>query len=189
MSDCCPKAVLVYGAEQTEGAPVIDLADVELYKGDESNPERINSLDDLAYVIYTSGTTGLPKGVMLEHGNITRLFVNDKCLYDFDEHDVWMIFHYYGFDFSVWEMYGALLFGGKLLIPTKECARDSVMLMQFIRENRLTVLNQVPLRSTTCRPRTTTATTSACATSSLAARRLTPSGSTTGIADIPAATS
>ena len=67
---------------------------------------------DLIYIIYTSGTTGNPKGVMLEHRNIVSLFVNDNQFYDFNENDVWTMFHSYCFDFSVWEIYGALLFGG-----------------------------------------------------------------------------
>jgi hypothetical protein len=63
--------------------------------------------DHLAYVIYTSGSTGKPKGVLIEHRNVVRLFFNEKAIFDFNEKDVWTLFHSFCFDFSVWEMYGA----------------------------------------------------------------------------------
>ncbi|WP_143192217.1 condensation domain-containing protein, partial [Paenibacillus helianthi] len=81
-----------------------------------TNLENINSLQDAAYIIYTSGTTGLPKGVVIEHENVIRLLLNDEMEFDFNANDVWTMFHSYCFDFSVWEMYGALLYGGKLVI-------------------------------------------------------------------------
>ncbi len=66
---------------------------------------------DLAYCIYTSGSTGRPKGVLVEHRNVVRLLKNDGLPFEFSRDDVWTMFHSYGFDFSVWEMYGALLHG------------------------------------------------------------------------------
>ncbi|WP_309251609.1 AMP-binding protein, partial [Lonsdalea populi] len=63
----------------------------------------------LAYIIYTSGSTGQPKGVMVEHRNVTRLLSSTQTLFDFDHHDSWTLFHSYAFDFSVWEIWGALL--------------------------------------------------------------------------------
>ena len=81
--------------------------------------------DNAAYVIYTSGSTGRPKGVLIEHRNVVRLFMTDSPLFDFSERDVWTMFHSFCFDFSVWEMYGALLFGGKLVIVPKETAKDA----------------------------------------------------------------
>lgn len=109
-------------------------------------PLRANTVDpsDLCYIIYTSGTTGAPKGVMVEHRNIVRLFVNDECLFDFDSDDVWTMFHNHTFDFSVWEMYGALLFGGKLVIIPKMIARDPALYLDILKEQKVTVLNQTP---------------------------------------------
>ncbi|MFH6996254.1 AMP-binding protein, partial [Flavobacterium sp. FlaQc-48] len=72
------------------------------------------SASNLAYVIYTSGSTGTPKGVLITHKNVVRLFKNESSLYDFGSTDVWTLFHSFCFDFSVWEMYGALLHGGRL---------------------------------------------------------------------------
>jgi amino acid adenylation domain-containing protein len=99
--------------------------------------------DDL-YVIYTSGTTGKPKGVRVNHKNVVRLLHNQAFPFKFSSNDVWMLFHYYGFDFSVWEMYGALLYGGTLVVPTREQTRDPEALNDLMRTNKVTVLNQVP---------------------------------------------
>jgi amino acid adenylation domain-containing protein len=81
--------------------------------GKGENLADINRPGDAAYVIYTSGTTGIPRGVMVTHGNITGLMTAGKDLFRYGSQDVWTMFHSYCFDFSVWEMYGALLFGGK----------------------------------------------------------------------------
>ncbi|MDQ1355459.1 MAG: hypothetical protein QG657_5769, partial [Acidobacteriota bacterium] len=99
---------------------------------------------NLAYIIYTSGTTGKPKGVMIEHRNVVRLLFNDKFMFDFNHHDTWTLFHSYCFDFSVWEMYGALLYGGKLVIIPKMATRDMGTYLEILRKNRVTILNQTP---------------------------------------------
>ncbi|HLP44383.1 MAG TPA: condensation domain-containing protein, partial [Candidatus Kapabacteria bacterium] len=88
------------------------------------NPANLISPRDVAYIIFTSGSTGKPKGVLIEHKNVVRLLFNERFQFDFNEHDVWSLFHSYNFDFSVWEMYGALLYGGRLVIIPKMTARD-----------------------------------------------------------------
>jgi amino acid adenylation domain-containing protein len=98
----------------------------------------------LAYVIYTSGTTGQPKGVLITHRNVARLLFTDTSLFDFDGADRWSLFHSYCFDFSVWEMYGALLYGGTLVMVPKEVAQDSIAFYDFLAEQQITVLNQTP---------------------------------------------
>jgi|GEM_PF-1147753 len=100
------------------------------------------SNDELAYVIYTSGTTGNPKGVMQTHYNVIRLFATTEDLYNFNGNDIWVLFHSYIFDFSVWEMWGALFYGGKLIIPTEEQTRDPNMLYMLCYQEQVTVLNQ-----------------------------------------------
>jgi fengycin family lipopeptide synthetase D len=98
----------------------------------------------LAYIIYTSGTTGKPKGTLIEHGNVVRLMFNDKFQFDFSKTDVWTLFHSFCFDFSVWEMYGALLYGAKLVVIPKIVARDPEKYLKQLKEQCVTVLNQTP---------------------------------------------
>lgn len=99
---------------------------------------------DLAYIIYTSGTTGQPKGVMVEHRNVINLFTCTDELYHFNHQDVWTLFHSYTFDFSVWEIWGALLFGGKLLVPDADTVKDTDVFYDLCIKESVTVLNQTP---------------------------------------------
>jgi len=109
-----------------------------------SNLHPSNNPADLAYVIYTSGTTGKPKGTLITHTNVVRLFFTDSPLFDFDSRDVWTFFHSYCFDFSVWEMYGALLFGGRLVIVPTNTARDAAAMLHLLEAEKITVFNQTP---------------------------------------------
>ncbi|MFC2146114.1 amino acid adenylation domain-containing protein, partial [Acidobacteriota bacterium] len=72
------------------------------------------------------------------------LMFNDKFQFDFNENDVWTLFHSSCFDFSVWEMYGAILYGGKLVIVPKMLARDTEGFIKLLKKNQVTVLNQTP---------------------------------------------
>jgi amino acid adenylation domain-containing protein/non-ribosomal peptide synthase protein (TIGR01720 family) len=110
----------------------------------EQAPESFVQPHNLAYVIYTSGSTGQPKGVLLEHYNVVRLFETDTPLYDFNSNDVWTLFHSICFDFSVWEMYGALFYGGRLVIVSKQVAKDATLFGQLLLSEGVTVLNQTP---------------------------------------------
>ncbi|MBQ4810066.1 amino acid adenylation domain-containing protein [Pseudoalteromonas luteoviolacea] len=98
----------------------------------------------LAYVIYTSGSTGKPKGVLVEHHNVCSLFNNTQSLFGFNEQDTWCLFHSYAFDFSVWEIWGALLHGGKLMIPDELTRKESTSFAKFVTDNEITILNQTP---------------------------------------------
>jgi len=118
--------------------------DCENITGDECNLEQINQPNNLAYIIYTSGTTGKAKGAMIEHKNVVRLMFNDKMQFEFDSKDVWTLFHSYCFDFSVWEMYGALLYGGRLVIVPKATTQDPSEYVRLLSSESVTVLNQTP---------------------------------------------
>jgi len=99
---------------------------------------------NLCYVIYTSGSTGRPKGALIEHRNVVRLLFNDRFQFQFSERDVWTVFHSFSFDFSVWEMYGALLYGGRLIVVPRRVAQDSHAFLALLAAEGVTVLNQVP---------------------------------------------
>ncbi|MCX6149601.1 MAG: amino acid adenylation domain-containing protein [Ignavibacteriales bacterium] len=100
--------------------------------------------DSTAYIIFTSGSTGKPKGCPISHRNLVRLFINDKSHFDFNSSDVWIMAHSYCFDLSVWEMYGALLFGGKIIIPDRNEVRDISAFVRLVDEHKVTILNQTP---------------------------------------------
>ncbi|MCK4258351.1 MAG: amino acid adenylation domain-containing protein [Halanaerobiales bacterium] len=123
---------------------VIKLDDPASYHLNGSNLLNINTANDLVYIIYTSGTTGNPKGVMLEHKNVVRLLINEKAPMKFDETDVWVMFHSFSFDFSVWEMFGALLYGGKLIVIPKMVAREPEKFLNLLETEQVTILNQTP---------------------------------------------
>ncbi|MAF29856.1 MAG: hypothetical protein CL820_13300 [Croceicoccus sp.] len=98
----------------------------------------------LAYVIYTSGSTGKPKGVMVSHGNVTRLFETTRAWFEFDQNDVWAVSHSFGFDFSVWEVWGALLHGGRLVPVPLDTRRSPVDLRELLLREKVTILCQTP---------------------------------------------
>lgn len=100
--------------------------------------------NNLAYVIYTSGSTGRPKGVMVTHKNVARLFKSTDCLFKFNETDVWTLFHSFAFDFSVWEIWGALAYGGRLVIVPYEVSRSPGDFYKLLCKEGVTVLNQTP---------------------------------------------
>jgi amino acid adenylation domain-containing protein len=98
----------------------------------------------MAYVIYTSGSTGAPKGVMIEHANLARLLFATEEYFHFDANDVWTLFHSFAFDFSVWEIWGALAYGGRLVIVPQLISRSPEEFYDLLCREGVTVLNQTP---------------------------------------------
>ncbi|WP_046006386.1 non-ribosomal peptide synthetase [Pseudoalteromonas rubra] len=108
------------------------------------NIEAKRAVSDPAYIIYTSGSTGKPKGVVVSHGNVERLFYSVEDKFDFTERDVWTMFHSYAFDFSVWEMWGAFFYGGKLVVVDEQQSRDPETFYELVALHKVTVLSQTP---------------------------------------------
>ncbi len=100
--------------------------------------------EDLAYVMYTSGSTGQPKGVPVTHRNVLRLFAATDSWFGFGPQDVWTLFHSYAFDVSVWEMWGALLAGGRLVVVPQDVSRDPVAFRALLQREQVSVLCQTP---------------------------------------------
>ncbi|MEU5022699.1 amino acid adenylation domain-containing protein, partial [Streptomyces angustmyceticus] len=100
--------------------------------------------DDLAYVIYTSGSTGVPKGVLVEHRCVVNRLRGTDGDFGFGPEDVWTLFHSFAFDFSVWEIWGALTYGGRLVVVDQETSRNAVAFVRLLVERKVTVLNQTP---------------------------------------------
>ena len=112
---------------------------------------------NLAYIIYTSGSTGQPKGVGVCHQQVVRLLIVSQGggfpkpsrreghpSISFDEQDCWTLFHSIAFDFSVWEMWGALLYGGRLVVVPYWVSRSPEDLLTLLEREQVTVLNQTP---------------------------------------------
>jgi amino acid adenylation domain-containing protein len=119
-------------------------ADEEVTAGDSQNLDVAVDPSAAAYVIYTSGSTGASKGAVITHGNVLRLFASTAHWFRFSSEDVWTLFHSYAFDFSVWEIWGALLYGGRLVIVPYTVSRDPDQFYQLLSREGATVLNQTP---------------------------------------------
>lgn len=126
--------------------PVVLLdADAEdLEREPAADPEVDDDLDTLAYVIYTSGSTGRPKGCKLTHRNVARLFTQTEHWFGFGPQDVWTFFHSHAFDFSVWEIWGALIYGGRVVVVPHRISRSPGEFLDLLEREKVTVLNQTP---------------------------------------------
>jgi amino acid adenylation domain-containing protein len=122
----------------------LDVTDTTLELESKETPSQSVQPSDAAYIIYTSGSTGKPKGVLITHGNLIRLFDRCQPWFDFSANDVWTLFHSIAFDFSVWELWGALLYGGRIIVVPYWVARSPREFLNLLTCHRVTVLSQTP---------------------------------------------
>ncbi|WP_420891933.1 amino acid adenylation domain-containing protein [Mycolicibacterium nivoides] len=147
IADAGPAVVLTTGALAGRldgyGVPVIEIDDPRI----DAQPGTALPLpepDDIAHIIYTSGTTGVPKGVAVTHQNVTRLFDGLDVGIEMGPQQVWTQCSSLAFDYSVWEIWGALLFGGRLVVVPESVTRSPQELQALLVEEQVTVLSQTP---------------------------------------------
>ncbi|GAA4543060.1 non-ribosomal peptide synthetase [Streptomyces collinus] len=152
LADAAPQVVLVDRDQRERCTELLARAGVParvLVQGEEppaaaTEPAPEPDWHTPAYVIYTSGSTGRPKGVVVPHSSVVSLLANTQPDMDFGPDDVWVQFHSFSFDFAVWELWGALVHGGELLVPEYGLTRSPVDFHRLVRERGVTVLNQTP---------------------------------------------
>ncbi|MDX3187115.1 amino acid adenylation domain-containing protein [Streptomyces sp. MN03-5084-2B] len=143
LGDARPALVISPRAAET-GVPCLALDDPGLATQPQTAPHREILPGQLAYVIYTSGSTGRAKGVLVSHANVTRLFASAAHRFRFGPDQVWTLYHSYAFDFSVWELWGALLHGGRLVVVPLDTARTPRDFRRLLADERVTTVCQTP---------------------------------------------
>ena len=151
MEDCGAGLILTQAKWKAKlsgpGRPALCLDEIEDQSDeweDGCAPRPFVTPANAAYVIYTSGTTGRPKGTVVTHANVVRLFESTRGWFDFGRGDVWTLFHSFAFDFSVWEIWGALLHGGRLVVVPYWISRSPDDFCELLAEEGVTALSQTP---------------------------------------------
>ncbi|TDB99091.1 non-ribosomal peptide synthetase, partial [Actinomadura sp. 7K534] len=139
-----PEDRIAYMVEDARPVLTIGPDDLDATGYDDTDLGAAIDPEHPAYVIYTSGSTGRPKGVVVPHQNVVRLLRSTEQWFDFGPDDVWTLFHSYAFDFTVWELWGSLLYGGRLVVVPYMTSRSPQDFLKLLVDERVTVLNQTP---------------------------------------------
>ena len=123
---------------------IISIDQVTVGEGFIGCARRRSTRNSLAYVIYTSGSTGAPKGVMVEHGSVTRFIRDIEELVHPTAQDTWVLVHSFAFDFSVLELWGSLLYGGRLVVASYAIVRTPTEFLELLCAEGATVVSQTP---------------------------------------------
>ncbi|WP_278262534.1 amino acid adenylation domain-containing protein [Nocardia sp. AG03] len=148
LADCGAEAVIV--DDDTASAlvpdgdtPLLTRTEIARYQADPAAP-RAADPEAPAYLLYTSGSTGRPKGVPISHRHVQCLLAAGRQVFGFAAEDVWTCAHSVAFDYSVWEIWGALGNGGRLIVVTSATTRDPRALARTVAEQGVTVLSATP---------------------------------------------
>ncbi|WP_179963642.1 amino acid adenylation domain-containing protein [Mycobacterium marseillense] len=133
------------------GLPVVDVGDPRIL-GCPCTDLPVPAPEEIAYLIYTSGTTGVPKGVAIPHHNVTRLLRALNADLELSPGQVWSQWHSYSFDISGWEIYGALLHGGRLVVVPESVATSPKDFHALLIEEKVSILCQTPSAAGTLSP-------------------------------------
>ncbi|WP_158515632.1 non-ribosomal peptide synthetase, partial [Kitasatospora sp. MBT63] len=147
LADAAPAVLVTAGPAPVSAPPgtvAVALEDEARSPYPDTDPQVGLDPHHPAYVIHTSGSTGVPKGVVVPHHNVVRLFTAARRHLDLGPADVWTLFHSYAFDFSVWELWGPLLHGGRLVVVPYTVSRSPGEFLDLLEQQRVTVLNQTP---------------------------------------------
>ncbi|MDR2713229.1 MAG: non-ribosomal peptide synthetase [Clostridiales bacterium] len=150
MNDSCSPLLISDDMHNIQQNSCLTVMDKQLYfclnKTDCLDFDKTDSRSDpcIAYIIYTSGSTGKPKGVEVTHKNVISLMNAAIPIFSLSESDKWTLFHSIAFDFSVWEMWGALLTGASLLIVPFEVCLETDIFAELVCNEKITILNQTP---------------------------------------------
>ncbi|MBQ4864824.1 amino acid adenylation domain-containing protein, partial [Pseudoalteromonas sp. MMG013] len=116
----------------------------EVFSAPTCSLQSVQTDTDLAYVIFTSGSTGVPKGVAIEHRAVLNTLFDMNKRFSVTEQDVVLCLSELNFDLSVYDIFGVLMAGGRLVTLSEDNAREPEAWLEKLRTHGVTIWNSVP---------------------------------------------